>query len=274
MSMPQFSKRGHRLIGFGVLFLAVALASVEPVQGQNMAVNGMVVTQHPIAAQAGLRILQQGGNAFDAAVASAAVMAVGEQPVYGGIGGCGGYALIYDSKTKQVRALDFIGSAPAAATLEMYTKGARLWDRAHPARDSFIAPTVPGALAGWAALLEEYGTLSWPEVLAPAIDYAENGFVVTPKFHRAFGRDDIKIGNFPYGAQLFYQDGEPWPVGHVLKQPDLAKTFRAIADGGPDVFYGGALAEKFVEYFGGERRHLHRRGLRRLSCPLVPSLLR
>ena len=65
-----------------------------------------------------------------------------EQPVYGGIGGCGGYALIYDSKTKQVRALDFIGTAPAAATLEMYTKGTRLWDRAHLARDSFIAPTV------------------------------------------------------------------------------------------------------------------------------------
>ena len=99
------------------------------------------------------------------------------------------------------------------------------------------------------ALLEEYGTLSWPEVLAPAIEYAEKGFVVTPKFHQAFGRDDIKIGHFPYGAQLFYHDGEPWPVGHVLKQPDLAMTFRAIAEGGPEVFYGGAIAERFVEYF-------------------------
>ena len=249
MLRPRFSGRGNRLLGSAVLSFVLTQAWVEPVHGQNMAVNGMVVTQHPIAAQAGLRILQQGGNAFDAAVATAAVMAVVEQPVYGGIGGCGGYALIYDSKTKQVRALDFIGTAPVAATLEMYTKGTRLWDRAHLARDSFIAPTVPGALAGWAALLEEYGTLSWPEVLAPAIEYAEKGFVVTPKFHQAFGRDDIKIGHFPYGAQLFYHDGEPWPVGHVLKQPDLAMTFRAIAEGGPEVFYGGAIAERFVEYF-------------------------
>ena len=249
MQRPLLNKLEARLLGSTSLLFVLSLVWVGPVCGQNMALNGMVVTQHPIAAQAGLRILQQGGNAFDAAVATAAVMAVVEQPVYGGIGGCGGYALIYDSKTKKVRALDFIGKSPAAAKLDLYSTGVRLWDRAHPARDSFIAPTVPGALAGWAALLEEYGTFSWAEVLAPAIEYAENGFVVTPKFHQAFGRDDIKIGNFSYGAKLFYKDGQPWPVGHVLKQPDLAMTFRAIASGGPEVFYGGEIAERFVSYF-------------------------
>ena len=142
-----------------VAVLLGGMASFTPsVQGA-MALNGMVVTAHPLAAQAGLQVLQQGGNAFDAAVATAAVMAVVE-PLMSGLGGVGGYALIYDAKKKQIRSLDFIGSAPAATKPEIFTAGARLWDRAHPARDSFVSPLVPGSLAGWAALVEEYGTMN------------------------------------------------------------------------------------------------------------------
>ena len=235
----------------GGSFLWLAnVAGAAQVQGTAMAVQGMVVTAHPVAAQAGLRILQQGGNAFDAAVGTAAVMAVVEQPVYGGLGGCGGYALIYDSKRKQVRALDFIGAAPAAATLGMYTGGSRLWDRAHPARDSFLAPLVPGGLAGWAALLEEYGTMSWAQVLAPAIEYAEQGFVVTPRIHRTFSDPQTTgAGRYPAGARIFFKEGEAWPVAELLRQPDLAATLKAIATGGPKVFYGGSLAERFSDYF-------------------------
>src|SRR5262249_56427782 len=128
---------------------------------QVMAVNGMVVTSAPMAAEACLRILQQGGNAFDAAVATAATMAVVE-PLMSGLGGVGGYALIYDSKKQVIRSVDFIGAAPAGTKPEMFTAGARLWDRAHPARDSFVAPVVPGNLAGWAAIHDPYGTMSWP----------------------------------------------------------------------------------------------------------------
>ena len=218
--------------------------------GVTMAMNGIVVTSHPMAAQAGLRILQQGGNAFDAAVATAAVMAVVE-PLMSGLGGVGGYALTYDSKTRALRSLDFIGAAPMAAKPEMFTAASRLWERAHPARDSIVAPLVPGNLAGWAALVEQYGTMKWPQLLAPAIEYAEQGFIVTPAVHDPF-KDPMfggAVGRYPYGAGIFFKNGGAWPVGELLKQPDLAKTLKTIAAGGPSVFYGGALAERFAKHF-------------------------
>jgi gamma-glutamyltranspeptidase/glutathione hydrolase len=242
-----------RLVTRCLLPLIVAgaggIASVA-VQGQMMAVNGMVVTSAPVAAQAGLRILQQGGNAFDAAVATAATMTVVE-PLMSGLGGVGGYALVYDSKKQQVRALDFVGAAPAAVTPETFTAGARLWDRAHPARDSFAAPLVPGSLAGWTALHDQYGTMTWAQLLAPAIEYAEKGFAVTPAVSQPFGDGGFggAVGRYPYGAGIFFKEEKPWPIADVLKQPDLAKTLKAIAAGGPEVFYGGALAQRFAAYF-------------------------
>ena len=234
-------------LGLGLL-LGPALRG--PAEGAGMSVNGMVVTSHPLAAQAGLRMLQAGGNAFDAAVASAAVLAVVE-PLMSGLGGVGGYALIYDAEKAEVRSVDFIGAAPAAADPEAFTAGSRLWDRTHPARDSFMAPLVPGNLAGWAALLEEYGSMSWAEVLAPAIDYAEGGFAVTPAVNGPFGTSGFgaDVARYPYGASIFFKGGKPWPVGEVLKQPDLAKTFQAIAESGPEVLYGGAVAETVVDFF-------------------------
>jgi gamma-glutamyltranspeptidase/glutathione hydrolase len=236
-----------RLTASLLLALLVVTAGAR---GQVMAINGMVVSSHPMATEAGLRILQQGGNAFDAAVAVAATLAVVE-PLMSGLGGVGGYALVYDSKKQQIRSLDFIGAAPAAAKPEMFTAGARLWDRAHPARDSFVAPLVPGNLAGWAALHDEYGTKSWPELLAPAIDYAEKGFVVTPKVREGFEAGDFggAVGRYPYGAGIFFKEGSPWPLADVLKQPNLASTLRAIGSGGPPAFYGGALAKRFADFF-------------------------
>jgi len=122
-----------------------------------------------------------------------------------------------------------------------------LWDRAHPARDSAKAVLVPGSLSAMAALLETYGTMSWEQVLAPAIRYAEEGYVMTPGRSRALAGSDLKQS--PYGASIFYKNGEPWLAGEVLKQPQLAETLRTIAAEGPGVFYGGALAERFVQYF-------------------------
>ena len=219
-------------------------------RGQVMAINGMVVSSAPMATEAGLRILQQGGNAFDAAVAVAATLAVVE-PLMSGLGGVGGYALVYDSKKQQIRSLDFIGAAPGAAKPEMFTAGARMWDRAHPARDSFAAPVVPGNLAGWAALHDQYGTMSWAQLLAPAIEYADKGFVVTPSVRDGFADGDFggAVGRYPYGAGIFFKEGKPWPVTEVLKQPHLAATLRSIVTGGPAVFYGGSLASRFAEFF-------------------------
>ena len=234
-------------LGLGLL-LGPALRG--PAEGAGMSVNGMVVTSHPLAAQAGLKMLQAGGNAFDAAVASAAVLAVVE-PLMSGLGGVGGYALIYDAEEQEVRSVDFIGAAPAAADPAAFAAGSRLWDRTHPARDSFLAPLVPGNLAGWAALLEEYGSMSWAEVLAPAIEYAEEGFAVTSAVNGPFGTSGFgaDVARYPYGASIFFKGGKPWPVGEVLKQPDLAKTFKAIAAGGPEILYGGAIAETVADFF-------------------------
>jgi gamma-glutamyltranspeptidase / glutathione hydrolase len=231
------------------LFTGLLIAS-EVGRGQVMAVNGMVVSSHPMATEAGRRILQQGGNAFDAAVAVAATLAVVE-PLMSGLGGVGGYALVYDSKKHAIRSLDFIGTAPANTKPGVFTAGARLWDRAHPARDSFASPVVPGSLSGWAALHDQYGTMSWPQLLAPAIEYADQGFVVTPAVKEGFEAADFgaAVGRYPYGAGIFFNDGKPWPVADVLKQPNLAATLRSIAAGGPAVFYGGSLATRFAEFF-------------------------
>lgn len=244
----QKSRMSPKVVAPAALLLLIVAAT--GIRGQVMAVNGMVVTSSPMAAQAGLRILQQGGNAFDAAVATAATLAVVE-PLMSGLGGVGGYALIYDSKKQQIRSLDFVGAAPAALKPEMFTAGARLWDRANPARDSFIAPLVPGSLAGWAALREQYGTMSWAQLLAPAIEYAEKGFAVTPSVRTGFGDEGFggAVGRYPYGAGIFFKEGRPWPAADVLKQPDLANTLRSIAAGGPEVFYGGAFAERFATFF-------------------------
>lgn len=231
-----------------VLLLAAGFG--RPGAAGGMSVNGMVVTSHPLAAQAGLRILQAGGNAFDAAVAGAAVLAVVE-PLMSGLGGVGGYALIHDAETQEVRSLDFIGAAPAAADPEAFSAGSRLWDRTHPARDSFLAPLVPGSLAGWAELLDTYGSMTWPEVLAPAVRYAEEGFAMTPAVRRAFATSGFgaEVARYPYGAGIFFEGGEPPAVGEVIEQPDLAATLRAIAEDGPEVFYGGALAETAAAFF-------------------------
>ena len=140
--------------------------------------NGLVTTSHPLASQVGIRILQDGGNAFDAAVASAAALAV-VNPFMAGIGGVGGYALIYNAKTKETHAIDFIGTSPSAASSEIY-QGDKLWDFAKKATTGYLAPLVPGIPAGWYAIHSRYGKLSWEEVLAPAIEYAENGFPLTP----------------------------------------------------------------------------------------------
>lgn len=254
---PELHKRAPRVLRINLrasivaVFVAIFVADgAITSHGQVMSMNGMVVTSAPMAAQVGLRILQEGGNAFDAAVATAATMAVVE-PLMSGLGGVGGYALVYDATKHEVHSLDFIGTAPAAAKADAYTAGARLWDRAHPARDSFIAPVVPGNLAGWAALHERYGSMPWSKLLAPAIAYARNGFAVTPAVNGPFrpGQFGSSVGRYPYGAGIFFRNGQPWPVADVLKQPDLARTFEVIAAEGPAAFYGGSLAQRFSEYF-------------------------
>jgi gamma-glutamyltranspeptidase/glutathione hydrolase len=229
------------------LILCDTLAVSLP--GQSIGRNGMVATSHPLASDAGLRLLRQGGNAFDAAIAAGAVLAV-VNPFMAGMGGVGGYALIHDAKSGKTEALDFIGTAPKNATVEHY-RGDKLWDFSKRATDGHLAPLVPGMVAGWAALHKRGGSKSWSEILQPAIEYAESGFPVTPAVVRSMTTGEMsKARRYSHGREIF-SGSAPSTVqpGEIWIQKDLAATLKMIAAKGPDAFYRGDIAKRIAQHF-------------------------
>ncbi|MFQ5577599.1 MAG: gamma-glutamyltransferase, partial [Anaerolineae bacterium] len=206
-----------------------------------MARRGMVATSQPLAAQAGLRILQWGGSAADAAVAAAAVLNVVE-PMSTGVGG-DMFALVHNPATGQTRALNGSGGAGAAATV---AKINQLGFDAIPETHHGLAVTVPGAVDGWLTLLEAYGRLSLADVLSPAIYYAEKGFPVSPLIAAAWQRTEEKLQANQAAAQAFLIHGKAPRVGQIFRQPQLAETLRLIARGGREAFYQGFLAEQIA----------------------------
>jgi len=207
-----------------------------------MACHGMVATSQPLAAAAGLRVLQEGGNAVDAAVATAAVLNVVE-PMSTGIGG-DAFALVYLARERRVRALNASGRAPAAATCErMLALGAGRLPATGP-----LTVTVPGAVDGWASLLQAHGTLSLAEALAPAIRYAEEGFPVSEIIGQAWAQASGKLRRDPGAAATYLIGGKAPRIGQIFRQPDLARTLREIAEGGAEAFYRGPLAARVARY--------------------------
>ncbi len=205
----------------------------SPVMGRG----GMVATSQPLAVAAGLEILAQGGNAADAAVATAAALNVAE-PTSTGIGGdC--FALFYDAKTGQITALNGSGRAPSALTLERLQKeGMTEIPPYHP-----YTVTVPGACAGWCDLIERHGTLPMADILAPAIRLAEGGFPVAPItsyfWQRAAERQLKEALN---GPEMTI-DGRGPKAGEIFRNPGLARTFKKVAEGGKRVFYEAEIGE-------------------------------
>lgn len=199
---------------------------------------GMVATSQPLAAMAGLRILMAGGNAADAAVTVAAMLNVVE-PMSTGIGGdC--FALIYEARTGQVTALNGSGRAPAAFTLAE----AQQRDLTEIPLLGPLPVTVPGAAGGWEALVTRFGTMSLADVLAPAIATAELGFPVSERISAGWQRSADKLSRDEEAARVYL----PAPqVGQIHRQPDLACTFRLVAEGGAKAFYHGELAEKMAD---------------------------
>lgn len=205
-----------------------------------IAQGGMVATSHPLAAQAGLQILRQGGNAADAAIATAAVLNVVEAASTGIGGDC--FALYYDAKTKILTGLNGSGRAPDALTADLlYDKGFSTMPERHP-----LAVTVPGAVRGWADLLHQHGKLSLATVLEAAIEYAINGFPVSPVYARAWGRVEGLIKG-SLAAREYLPNGVAPQAGQVVKLPSLGRSLKAIADGGPDAFYEGEIAHAIVK---------------------------
>ncbi|MDP6549283.1 MAG: gamma-glutamyltransferase [Dehalococcoidia bacterium] len=212
-----------------------------------LAKHGMVATSQPLAAVAGLRVLMEGGNAVDAAVASAAVLNVVE-PVSTGVGG-DMFALVWNNKGKTVRAINGSGRSPAAASLEVL----RSQGHEQIPETGVHSITVPGAVHGWETLLQGCGTMSLSELLKPAIRYAEEGFPVSDIISFQWTRQLEKLARLPSG-QEWLLDGRPPVHGEVMRAPTLARTLRTIAEGGSEAFYNGEIAQKmaaFVQEQGG-----------------------
>jgi gamma-glutamyltranspeptidase / glutathione hydrolase len=202
-----------------------------------LARNGVIATSQPLASAAGLQVMHEGGNAIDAAVTAAAVLAVVE-PTMTGIGG-DVFALVYDAKTKQLRGLNSSGRAGVKADADMLVARG---NKVIPGRGPYPV-TVPGALAGWVELLEKHGTISLARALAPAIRYARDGFPVSEIIADQWEAGAKTLAQDPAAAAVFLPGGRAPRPGDIFRNPDLAKTLEAIASGGREVFYKGAIAK-------------------------------
>ncbi len=205
--------------------------------------NGIVATSQPLASAAGLRMLLQGGNAIDAAIAAAAVLNVVE-PMSTGIGG-DMFALIWSAREQKLYALNGSGRAPAALTIQECRKRGATHEMP---LTGWLPVTVPGALDGWAQALERFGKMKFADVLQPAIHYAETGFPVSEIIQAHWASVQPKLDMHPGAARAYLHRDEPPRVGQMHAQPDLAKTFRLIAKDGRDAFYRGELADEIAKH--------------------------
>jgi len=201
-----------------------------------MARNGLIATSQPLASAAGLRVLQQGGNAIDAAVTAAAVLAVVE-PTMNGLGG-DLFAIVYDGRNKQVRGLNASGRAAAAATPEEFARR-KLGEI--PYR-GVLSISVPGVVDGWHELLSKHGTITLARALEPAIAYARDGFAVSEIIAGQWKAEEQTLSRDPAAAATFLPDGHAPAPGDVFRNPKLAATLDALARGGRDAFYRGSIA--------------------------------
>lgn len=204
-----------------------------------------VASAHPLATQAGMDILAQGGNAFDAAIAVGAVLAVVE-PYHSGLGG-GGFWLLYDAKKKKNIFLDGREVAPLAATEDMFLdkegkpiKGKSL--------NGGLAAAIPGEPAAFAYLAKHYGRLPLTKSLAPAIKIAREGFPIDSHFLFFVLMEDRlqMLKKYPATAEIFLNQGKPYQPGEILRQEDLARSLELLAQKGHDGFYNGEVAKKLV----------------------------
>ena len=212
-----------------------------------LARNGAIATSQPLATAAGLRVLQSGGNAIDAAVTAAAVLAVVE-PTMNGAGG-DLFAIVYSAKDKKVHGLNASGRAGSLATVEEFRK--RNVQRI-PLRGE-LSVSVPGVVDGWHELLAKHGTRSLAQALEPAIKYAREGYAVSEIIASQWKGVESMLARDPNSAKTFLVDGKAPAPGDVVRNPALADSLEQIARGGRDVFYKGAIAKAIAGEM--EKRH-------------------
>ena len=221
-----------------LLFLGSGIAGAEVT-----AKNGMVSAAHELASKAGVEIMQKGGNAIDAAVATSLALSVVE-PTFTGAGG-GGFSTIRFAKTGEVVFVDYREMAPASATKDMYASEQAKKENWSTVGGKSVG--VPGFIKGLFYMLEKYGTMSFAQVAEPAIRYAEEGYIVQPFQVELATRYFLVFNQFHEPDQIpFLKDGLPFPAGETFKIPELAKTYRLLAEKGPSVLYEGEIGEAMV----------------------------
>ncbi len=240
LSIAKPKRVAIAIFSFSVLLYSqVASAAFTPLRSKK----GMVVSAHPLASEAGISMLRQGGNAVDAAVATTFAISVVE-PFSAGIGG-GGFLLVHFEKTGEIKALDFRERAPLKATRNMYLD-AQGKIRPNASINGYLAVATPGTVAGLYEVHRRYGKLSWEQVLKPAIALAKDGFVIGDAATWRYlqnnqSRKQLIINN-PAARQIFTRNGEFYKSGDKLVQRDLARTLTTIAKN-PQDFYTGKIAK-------------------------------
>jgi gamma-glutamyltranspeptidase/glutathione hydrolase len=235
------------LLSAGVLALPAAPAlgrdPSAPAKSPTAVGNGGAAsTVDAVATDAAIRALREGGNAIDAAVAAAGVLGVTE-PYSCGIGG-GGFMVIYNARTGRVNTIDSRETAPAKMDAGAFT-GLSTFESQ---RVSGMSVGVPGTVRAWQQALDDFGTWPLARALQPGIRAADEGFVVDPTFYAQTDEAKAIFGDFPATAALYLEpDGTPRDVGSVIRNPDLARTYRLLAERGPDAFYTGPLAQAIVD---------------------------
>ncbi|MFI4969721.1 MAG: gamma-glutamyltransferase, partial [Lysobacterales bacterium] len=207
-----------------------------------IATHGMVATSHPLATQIGLDVLKKGGSAVDAAIAANAALGLME-PVSNGVGG-DLFAIVWDAKTRRLYGYNGSGRSPKTLTLKWFQ------DHDYKAVPPLgpLPVNVPGAVDGWFALHDRFGKLPMKDDLAPAIRYAREGFPLTELIAYYWQLSVPRLAKFPGFTEQFTLNGKAPAKGEIWKNPNLANTLDAIAKGGRDAFYKGAIAHTIADY--------------------------
>lgn len=224
---------------------------------------GMVSSAHPLASVAGFRTLLEGGNAIDAAVAVASCLGATEMGL-SGIGGVG-WMQIYHAKSKTHICLDYQGWSPYAAERSLFSGPEEMIQ-------GIKSPMVPGSPAGWCAALERFGTMDRASVFKHVIEICEEGHAVTVHAANIVKTYESWLQAHPSSMAFFFPDGTPMRPGKLHKQPDLARTFRALVEGGTEVYYKGEIADQMVNFCQAQGGLLTKRDLADLTVEWVDPI--
>jgi gamma-glutamyltranspeptidase/glutathione hydrolase len=228
--------------------------SLVPTRSEVIAEHGMAATSHPLVSQVALDILKRGGTAVDAAIAANATMGLME-PTGNGVGG-DLFAIVWDAKTKKLYGLNGSGRSPKSLTYDRLKAELEKLGSPTIPKTGPLPVSVPGAVDGWFELHKKFGKIPMRELLQPAIGYARNGFPVTEIIAEGWARNAKVLQKYPGFAEVYMPNGRAPVKGEIFKNPLLASTLSAIAEGGRDAFYKGDIAKRIESYMRAQGGYL------------------